>query len=299
MAALQGWRRVDQSKEPTVPRGISEGLFEKDELLTEERRVAASEQPHSMEAAGQWAAGQWGHLAPSDVTKPTHIEAVLQNPHSAVVDGGRATEENVAQVFSQSGILPVPSALAELPNRLERRQHLSAALQQQQHGTLSSQLQRSMLSWQTGVDSSFPTPIQNLGVAAGLPTSIGGGSTAVGDVSVSIHGSDVPEVGGGGGGGGGAGGDGGSGGSGSALSVADAKKKRRRLQKSAHETKKREDPKYNRKKARKQKFRRLKEKRKREGLDPPEEPSSFSPEEEDDQEEIGSSDGGDGGGGEN
>ena len=45
MAALQGWRRVDQSKEPTVPRGISEGLFEKDELLTEERRVAASEQP--------------------------------------------------------------------------------------------------------------------------------------------------------------------------------------------------------------------------------------------------------------
>jgi len=200
MAALQGWRRVDQSKEPTVPRGISEGLFEKDELLTEERRVAASEQPHSMEAAGQWAAGQWGHLAPSDVTKPTHIEAVLQNPHSAVVDGGRATEENVAQVFSQSGILPVPSALAELPNRLERRQHLSAALQQQQHGTLSSQLQRSMLSWQTGVDSSFPTPIQNLGVIAGLPTSIGGGSTAVGDVSVSIHGSDVPEVGGGGGG---------------------------------------------------------------------------------------------------
>ena len=295
MAALQGWRRVDQSKEPTVPRGISEGLFEKDELLTEERRVAASEQPHSMEAAGQWAAGQWGHLAPSDVTKPTHIEAVLQNPHSAVVDGGRATEENVAQVFSQSGILPVPSALAELPNRLERRQHLSAALQQQQHGTLSSQLQRSMLSWQTGVDSSFPTPIQNLGVTAGLPTSIGGGSTAVGDVSVSIHGSDVPEVGGGGG----AGGDGGSGGSGSALSVADAKKKRRRLQKSAHETKKREDPKYNRKKARKQKFRRLKEKRKREGLDPPEEPSSFSTEEEDDQEEIGSSGGGDGGGGEN
>ena len=280
-----------------MPRGISEGLFEKDELLTEERRVAASEQPHSMEAAGQWAAGQWGHLAPSDVTKPTHIEAVLQNPHSAVVDGGRATEENVAQVFSQSGILPVPSALAELPNRLERRQHLSAALQQQQHGTLSSQLQRSMLSWQTGVDSSFPTPIQNLGVTAGLPTSIGGGSTAVGDVSVSIHGSDVPEVGGGGGGG--AGGDGGSGGSGSALSVADAKKKRRRLQKSAHETKKREDPKYNRKKARKQKFRRLKEKRKREGLDPPEEPSSFSTEEEDDQEEIGSSGGGDGGGGEN
>ena len=277
-----------------MPRGISEGLFEKDELLTEERRVAASEQPHSMEAAGQWAAGQWGHLAPSDVTKPTHIEAVLQNPHSAVVDGGRATEENVAQVFSQSGILPVPSALAELPNRLERRQHLSAALQQQQHGTLSSQLQRSMLSWQTGVDSSFPTPIQNLGVTAGLPTSIGGGSTAVGDVSVSIHGSDVPEVGGGG-----AGGDGGSGGSGSALSVADAKKKRRRLQKSAHETKKREDPKYNRKKARKQKFRRLKEKRKREGLDPPEEPSSFSTEEEDDQEEIGSSGGGDGGGGEN
>ena len=276
-----------------MPRGISEGLFEKDELLTEERRVAASEQSHSMEAAGQWAAGQWGHLAPSDVTKPTHIEAVLQNPHSAVVDGGRATEENVAQVFSQSGILPVPSALAELPNRLERRQHLSAALQQQQHGTLSSQLQRSMLSWQTGVDSSFPTPIQNLGVTAGLPTSIGGGSTAVGDVSVSIHGSDVPEVGGGGGG------DGGSGGSGSALSVADAKKKRRRLQKSAHETKKREDPKYNRKKARKQKFRRLKEKRKREGLDPPEEPSSFSTEEEDDQEEIGSSGGGDGGGGEN
>ena len=272
-----------------MPRGISEGLFEKDELLTEERRVAASEQPHSMEAAGQWAAGQWGHLAPSDVTKPTHIEAVLQNPHSAVVDGGRATEENVAQVFSQSGILPVPSALAELPNRLERRQHLSAALQQQQHGTLSSQLQRSMLSWQTGVDSSFPTPIQNLGVTAGLPTSIGGGSTAVGDVSVSIHGSDVPEVGGGGGGG--AGGDGGSGGSGSALSVADAKKKRRRLQKSAHETKKREDPKYNRKKARKQKFRRLKEKRKREGLDPPEEPSSFSTEEEDDQEKIGSSGG--------
>ena len=95
-----------------------------------------SEQPHSMEAAGQWAAGQWGHLAPSDVTKPTHIEAVLQNPHSAVVDGGRATEENVAQVFSQSGILPVPSALAELPNRLERRQHLAAALQQQQHGLL-------------------------------------------------------------------------------------------------------------------------------------------------------------------
>ena len=177
-----------------MPRGISEGLFEKDELLTEERRVAASEQPHSMEAAGQWAAGQWGHLAPSDVTKPTHIEAVLQNPHSAVVDGGRATEENVAQVFSQSGILPVPSALADLPNRLERRQHLSAALQQQQHGTLSSQLQRSMLSWQTGVDSSFPTPIQNLGVTAGLPTSIGGGSTAVGDVSVSIHGSDVPAV---------------------------------------------------------------------------------------------------------
>ena len=76
-----------------MPRGISEGLFEKDELLTEERRVAASEQPHSMEAAGQWTAGQWGHLAPSDVTKPTHIEAVLQNPHSAVVDGGRATEE--------------------------------------------------------------------------------------------------------------------------------------------------------------------------------------------------------------
>ena len=155
--------------------------------------------------------------------KPTHIEAVLQNPHSAVVDGGRATEENVAQVFSQSGILPVPSALAELPNRLERRQHLSAALQQQQHGTLSSQLQRSMLSWQTGVDSSFPTPIQNLGVTAGLLTSIGGGSTAVGDVSVSIHGSDVPEVDGGGGGGG-AGGDGGSGGSGSALSAADAKR---------------------------------------------------------------------------
>ena len=279
-----------------MPRGISEGLFEKDELLTEERRVAASEQPHSMEAAGHWAAGQWGHLAPSDMTKPAHIEAVLQNPHSAVVDGGRATEENVAQVFCQSGILPVPSALAELPNRLERRQHLSAALQQQQHGTLSSQLQRSMLSWQTGVDSSFPTPIQNLGVTAGLPTSIGGGSTAVGDVSVSIHGSDVPEVGGGGGGGGGAGGDGGSG---SALSVADAKKKRRRLQKSAHETKKREDPKYNRKKARKQKSRRLKEKRKREGLDPPEEPSSFSTVGEEDQGEIGSSGGGDGGGGEN
>ena len=57
MAALQGWRRVDQSKEPTVPRGISEGLFEKDELLTEERRVAASEQPHSMEAAGQRGSG--------------------------------------------------------------------------------------------------------------------------------------------------------------------------------------------------------------------------------------------------
>ena len=297
MAALQGWRRGDQSKEPTVPRGISDGIFEKDELLTEERRVAASEQPHSMEAAGKWAAGKWGHLAPFDVTKPTHIEAVLQNPHSAVVDGGRATEENVAQVFSQSGILPVPSALAELPNRLERRQHLSAALQQQQHGTLSSQLQRSMLSWQTGVDSSFPTPIQNLGVTAGLPTSIGGGSTAVGDVSVSIHGSDVPEVGGGGGGGGGAGGDGGSGGSGSALSVADAKKKRRRLQKSAHETKKRGNPKYLRKKARKEKYRRLKGKHAREGLDPPEEPSSFSTEEEDDQEEIGSSGGG--GGGEN
>ena len=279
-----------------MPRGISEGIFEKDELLTEERRVAVSKQPHSMEGAGQWTAGQWGHIAPSDVRDPTHIEAVLQNPHSAVVDGGRATEENVAQVFHQSGVLPIPSALTDLSNRLERRQHLSAALQQQQHGTLSSQLQRSMLSWQTGVDSSFPTPIQNLGVTAGLPTSIGGGSTAVGDVSVSIHGSDVPEVDGGGGGGG-AGGDGGSGGSGSALSAADAKKKRRRLQKNAPDTKRRANPKYLRKKARMEKFRRLKGKHAREGLAPPQEPSSFSTEEEDDQEEIGNSSSSSGGGG--
>ena len=57
MRRLHGWQRVDQSKEPTVPRGIVEGLFDHSFVDEESRRTGPAQEPHSSLAAEVAAAG--------------------------------------------------------------------------------------------------------------------------------------------------------------------------------------------------------------------------------------------------
>ena len=83
MRRLQGWQRVDQSKEPTVPRGIVEGLFDHSFVDEESRRTGPAQEPHSSLAAPGWFRGQTGHDVPSALRSRADMQSVL--PHAATM----------------------------------------------------------------------------------------------------------------------------------------------------------------------------------------------------------------------
>lgn len=71
MELLRGWKRVNSSLEPTVPRGIREGLFS--EALRECNRKQSTH-PHSMQTTSEWVEGAWGtprsQISPHNPTSP-------------------------------------------------------------------------------------------------------------------------------------------------------------------------------------------------------------------------------------
>ena len=77
MEILRGWKRVDQSKAPTVPRGVREGLLS-EPLQDGERSTSTA--AHSGQAAESWVTQTCGHDAPSNLTSRADIAAVLQAP---------------------------------------------------------------------------------------------------------------------------------------------------------------------------------------------------------------------------
>ena len=174
MAVLKGWQRVDQSTNPTVPRGVVEGLFD-EKLLDRERRQRLSELPHSKQLAEDWAGDTWGHKAPVNLTKRGDIQKALKVPEVMVLQGSKATDNDVFRVYSASGLLVPKGDLGKFASQTEKRQHLTVALQHQNHTQLAQHLQKPVPSWQTNQVASAPALRQDLGGSAPLPTTFGGG----------------------------------------------------------------------------------------------------------------------------
>ena len=118
MEILQGWKRVDQSKAPTVPRGIREGLLSKP-LQDGERSTSTA--AHSSQAAEAWARQTWGHDAPSNLTSRADIGAAVRQPAAMAFEGDHATEVDVGRVREATGITATASSISTLPSRVPSR----------------------------------------------------------------------------------------------------------------------------------------------------------------------------------
>lgn len=195
MHVLRGWRRVDQTIKPTVPRGIVEGLLDAS-LLDKERRQGPSKVPHSKLSAQRWAEDTWGHAAPVDFSKRGDIQTALKNTAAMVQGQAKTSNADLARVRAATGLLPTRAALDSLAAKLAQRQQLDATLEQQGHAQLQAQLQAPAASWQAEAVAALPVPTQQLGVPGPLPTTFGGGSAGGYSVGV-VTGVFGPDRGGG------------------------------------------------------------------------------------------------------
>jgi hypothetical protein len=255
LRALEGWRRVDQTIEPTVPRGIVVGLLDAS-LLDKKQRKGPSKVPHSKQSSASWAEETWGHAAPVDLTKRGDIQTVLQEAGAVILAQPKPTNDDISRVRAASGLLPTKGGLSSLASRLADRQNLNAMLKQHGHEALSAQLQAPAPSWQTASEASLPAPVQNLGAPGPLPTAFGGGAAAAtgsGGVVVGVHG---PE---------GAGGNGGGGSDGNVVGAASYVERERKRMKTT-----REDPAKRFKENVRQRWRRALQKAEKDGTVLPE-----------------------------
>ena len=166
MRRLQGWQRVDQSKPPTVPRGIVEGLFDHSFVDEESRLTGPAPEPHSSLAAPGWFRSQTGHGVPSALRSRADMQSVL--PHAATMhtDGNGDSRA----VFAATGTLSTPSTIAAFPHLLAARGTLNANLQHSGHAQLQSQLSAPVSTWQFSSASTFAADTRtNLGESAALP----------------------------------------------------------------------------------------------------------------------------------
>lgn len=178
MRRLQGWQRVDQSKPPTVPRGIVEGLFDHSFIDEESRLTGPAPEPHSSLAATSWFQSQTGHAVPSGLSSRADMQAVL--PHADAMHTGGTVGDSGA-VLAATGVLAAPGVITAMPHRLAARRTLNANLRQGNHAQLQSQLSRPAASWQSSSASTFAAdPTTNLGEAAALPAAMASGGVGGG-----------------------------------------------------------------------------------------------------------------------
>ena len=184
MRRLERWQRVDQSKAPTVPRGIHEGLFSCG-LVDEakKRQAQAAPEPHCLLRAPAWFEGTVGHAPPSDLTGASDLAAVLQHPDVVVTDG---TKGDSAALHEASGILAAPATIASLPAVIDARRVLNTNLAAGNHVALQSQLTQALPSWQHEEPSVFTADEgADLGSSAPLPAFVASGSSgAAGETEV-------------------------------------------------------------------------------------------------------------------
>jgi len=186
MRLLQGWQRVDQSRPPTVPRGIVEGLFDRSLIDEESRRTGPAQDPHSSLTASDWFLGQMGHAVPSSFSNRADLQAILQHPDVISTVG---TAGDTGAVHASTGILATPSVIVALPHKLNARQNLNAALHQGNHMQLQSQLSAAAVSWQSSSEFTFGfDTTTDLGESAALPTAMGNGvSGGNGEVQLEVE----------------------------------------------------------------------------------------------------------------
>jgi len=178
MRRLQGWQRVDQSKPPTVPRGIVEGLFDHSFIDEESRLTGPAPEPHSSLAATSWFQSQTGHAVPSGLSSRADMQAVL--PHADAMHTGGTVGDSGA-VLAATGVLAAPGVITAMPHRLAARRTLNANLRQGNHAQLQSQLSGPAASWQSSSASTFAAdPTTNLGEAAALPAAMASGGVGGG-----------------------------------------------------------------------------------------------------------------------
>ena len=167
MRLLQGWRRVDQSRPRTVPRGVIEGMFDSQ---GGSRQSGALPPPlavrHSMLPANKWVASTWGHEAPSNLQRRSDLGLVLQQPGALCVAHQPATKQDCLNVSAATGVLPTPGALTKLPLHLEEAHRTRASLNHLGHSLLQARLQ-STAGLQASVQ--FPRPVPGLGHSGLLP----------------------------------------------------------------------------------------------------------------------------------
>ena len=158
MRLLQGWRRVDQSRPRTVPRGVIEGMFDSQ---GGSRQSGALPPPlavrHSMLPANKWVASTWGHEAPSNLQRRSDLGLVLQQPGALCVAHQPATKQDCLNVSAATGVLPTPGALTKLPLHLEEAHRTRASLNHLGHSLLQARLQ-STAGLQALVQ--FPRPVR-------------------------------------------------------------------------------------------------------------------------------------------
>ena len=187
MRLLQGWQRVDQSKSPTVPRGIVEGLFDRSFIDEESCRFGPAPQPHSALVAGDWCQSQFGHAVPSALVSRVDLLAAL--PHAgAMYTAGRAGDTRA--VLAATGVLTAPGTIAAFPHVLNARMNLNTNLLHGRHAQLQSQLTAPAVSWQASPASIFAADTTTvLGSPAPLPAAMAsGGVGGFGTVEVEMGG---------------------------------------------------------------------------------------------------------------
>ena len=189
MRLLQGWQRVDQSKLPTVPRGIVEGLFDHSFIDEVSRRFGPAQQPHSALKAGEWCQSQFGHAVPSALNSRVDLLAAL--PHAGAMCTA-AKAGDTRSVLAATGVLAAPGTIAAFPHVLNARMNLNTNLHHGRHAQLQSQLTAPAVSWQASTASTFAAdPTTVLGMSVPLPVAFtSGGVGSIGAVEVAMDGGD-------------------------------------------------------------------------------------------------------------
>jgi hypothetical protein len=183
--------------EPTVPRGIREGLFS-EPLLDKDREH--STKPHSKQTSSEWVEGAWGHSAPSNLTSRRDIINALHDPTAMmtmVVENGKPSESNTLIVRKATNLTVPPPTLSTFTTSLESRLLVHSNLATLNHTALQSQIQVRQLespfseisfvafhatfffpqapvhSWQETSSATFSTSasdITELGASGSIPT---------------------------------------------------------------------------------------------------------------------------------
>jgi len=135
MVLLHGWKRVNSSLEPTVPRGIREGLFS-EALL--ERNCEQSTKPHSMQTTTEWVEVNWGHSVVSNLTSRSDITKALEHPAALVVENGKAAESDVQRVRDATGLTVTAPAISAFSTAIQSRQLVHSNLTVMNHALFQS-----------------------------------------------------------------------------------------------------------------------------------------------------------------